>query len=77
MPGRLLDSFCDERGAVHVVELVGRQVVDRGPGGQRVLVAELSPYEGEPEARGAVAEYRRHPRPALRLNKEGTRCPAR
>ena len=76
MRARVLDSFCDERGAVHVVELVGRQVVDRWPGGQRVLVAELSPYEGEPEARGAVAEYRRHPRPALRLDREEAACPA-
>ena len=62
---------------MHVVELVGRRVVDRGPGGEWVLVAELSPYEGEPKARGAVDEYRRHPRRARRLTPGELACPAR
>jgi hypothetical protein len=65
---RVLECFRDKRGEVHVVELVGRQVVDRGPGGEAIVVAELSPYEGDAEARGAVAEYRRHPRRARRLS---------
>jgi hypothetical protein len=73
----VLEAFRDERGGVHVVELVGRHVVDRAPGGEAILVAELSPYEGEPEARGAVAEYRRNPRRARRLTPQEPTCPAR
>jgi len=68
---QVLECFRDGRGGLHVVELVGRRVVDRGPGGEAIVVAELSPYEGEAEARGAVAEYRRHPRRACRLALDG------
>jgi len=73
---QVLECFRDERGGTHVVELVGRRVLDRGPRGEAIVVAELSPYEGEAEARGALAEYRRHPRRARKLTREEQRCRA-
>jgi hypothetical protein len=73
---QVLECFRDERGGTHVIELAGRRVLDRGPAGEAILVAELSPYEGEAEARGALAEYRRNPRRARRLTREELRCPA-